>query len=438
MKKGIILEIDNEFVTLLTPEGEFLKTKREKKNYSIGEEIPLAPAYNNSFFTMTTKKAAVACIAAIMLLMFTFLPGLFQNDVYAYMTIDVNPSIELGMDDDLKVVELHGLNKEGKEVIKGISHWKNKSFDTVYRNIMTEIKQQGYMKKTKEIIVSTTVLKKEHKKKTTDQLEQQVKNNTRLEANKTLMVLETTEEERKEAKEHGISVGKYKKQILTEKKVKQNPTQQESNRQVIPVDKKEKTIQPSPKNDRTEVDSIQNENPIKNRTIEDLTTGIVEREKSFQKGNSAKSEDDSDPKEKQVQPRVRVQSKEEQKGNNKRPYYTPRLDKYSEYREKNRPFSSFEGKEKKEEKRQQYGQKKKQNQREQREKHKQQKNYHNLDHRKQNERKYDVYGSSKKNDALEYQSFGKGHLDLKGPSLKWEKRKNQQIKKGKQEVKEDD
>ncbi|MBK5445664.1 anti-sigma factor domain-containing protein [Peribacillus sp. TH24] len=43
MKKGVILSINKRFVTLLTPEGEFLKTKRQERTYEVGEEITFSP-----------------------------------------------------------------------------------------------------------------------------------------------------------------------------------------------------------------------------------------------------------------------------------------------------------------------------------------------------------------------------------------------------------
>jgi hypothetical protein len=39
MKKGIVMEIDESCLTLLTPEGEFLHARRQNQPYAIGEEI---------------------------------------------------------------------------------------------------------------------------------------------------------------------------------------------------------------------------------------------------------------------------------------------------------------------------------------------------------------------------------------------------------------
>ncbi|MCL6572409.1 MAG: anti-sigma factor domain-containing protein, partial [Bacillus sp. (in: Bacteria)] len=43
MKKGIVMDINDTFLTLLTPEGEFLRTKKQDHPYTIGEEIHFHP-----------------------------------------------------------------------------------------------------------------------------------------------------------------------------------------------------------------------------------------------------------------------------------------------------------------------------------------------------------------------------------------------------------
>ncbi len=39
MRRGIIVEKNKKFVTLLTPDGQFLKTKNDHRTCEIGEEI---------------------------------------------------------------------------------------------------------------------------------------------------------------------------------------------------------------------------------------------------------------------------------------------------------------------------------------------------------------------------------------------------------------
>ncbi|MFC0273536.1 anti-sigma factor domain-containing protein [Metabacillus herbersteinensis] len=44
MKRGVVVEENDDFVTLLTPDGQFLKTRNKKGEYVLGEEITFFPS----------------------------------------------------------------------------------------------------------------------------------------------------------------------------------------------------------------------------------------------------------------------------------------------------------------------------------------------------------------------------------------------------------
>lgn len=39
MKKGIIMEMDDSYLTLLTPDGEFCRAHKQDLPYTVGDEI---------------------------------------------------------------------------------------------------------------------------------------------------------------------------------------------------------------------------------------------------------------------------------------------------------------------------------------------------------------------------------------------------------------
>ncbi|MBT2605419.1 anti-sigma factor domain-containing protein [Bacillus sp. ISL-53] len=225
MKKGVILSVNKRFVTLLTPEGEFLKTKRQEREYEVGEEINFSPAKQNFTLAFSNihssfKKTAVLTIASTFLILFSILPSYFSGPVSAYMTIDVNPSIELELDDDLEVLKLTGLNEDGKLVIGQLKDWKGKDIKAVTNRIVETTKQLGYLKGNKQIVVSTTLMKKN--KELGKNLKEEIKEISEQDnVSKTKMkVIQATKSDRKQAREQGISTGKYLEKKLNEDKDK--------------------------------------------------------------------------------------------------------------------------------------------------------------------------------------------------------------------------
>ncbi|MEJ9231224.1 anti-sigma factor domain-containing protein [Peribacillus butanolivorans] len=225
MKKGVILSINKRFVTLLTPEGEFLKTKRQERTYEVGEEItfsPFKPKVTLSFssFHLSFKKKAVLSVAAALLILFSILPSYSSEHVSAYMTIDVNPSIELELNDQLEVLKLTGLNEDGKLVIDKLTNWKGREIKTVTNRIVETTKQLGYLKGNKQIVVSTTLLDRD--KKLDKNLKEEIKEiSEQGNVSQTKMkVIQATKTDRKQARKQGISTGKYVEKKLNEDKEK--------------------------------------------------------------------------------------------------------------------------------------------------------------------------------------------------------------------------
>jgi Anti-sigma factor N-terminus len=224
VKKGVILEIEGRFMTMLTPEGEFLRALNTEGRHQIGEEIyfyPVETAEKDGkglFSRLGARKkliaaAALACLLALSLVM----PFNNTSEVYAYMTIDVNPSIEMGVDKELSVVELHSYNQEGKELLSLMEDWKGKSAGYVTRKILSLAQQQGYLREHEEVIIAS-VLKKDVSKNSSEsqKLDSQVKNikETAEAENLEVKVVEATEGEREKAKEKGLTAGKFKEEEI--------------------------------------------------------------------------------------------------------------------------------------------------------------------------------------------------------------------------------
>ncbi|MEH7414834.1 anti-sigma factor domain-containing protein [Neobacillus drentensis] len=219
MKKGIIMEIDGAFLTLLTPEGEFLRTKKQDQIYSIGQEIHFFPSPNvqnrKSLFLLKnilTARSALVVMTALLVLFASFLPLYQDNKAYAYMSIDGNSSIELGVNKEMQVVKLTGFNKEGKQVISKMKNWKKKDVSKITQSILIEMKQSGLLDHNQPVIIST-VRSKEMDRQSEKDLQKNVDEIKSLAEKQELpmTVLKATQKDRKQAQNLGISTGKYQK-----------------------------------------------------------------------------------------------------------------------------------------------------------------------------------------------------------------------------------
>ncbi|RSD28249.1 anti-sigma factor domain-containing protein [Mesobacillus subterraneus] len=217
MRKGIILEINELYLTLLTPEGEFLRARKLQQDYQVGEEIHFFPEteivkrrkFNLSFIN-NMKARAVALSLAFLLVFTASLPLYQSSQVYAYMSIDVNPSVELAVNNDLKVLRLKGYNEEGKQIIQAVSGWEKQDAALVAEMILLEMEQEGYLKTRNDVVIAT-VHKGKVKDKIEKKLEQKISEIKQVTEEEEVVVhiYSGTTEDREEAKELGVTTGVY-------------------------------------------------------------------------------------------------------------------------------------------------------------------------------------------------------------------------------------
>lgn len=261
MKKGIVMDIDDAFMTLLTPEGEFLRTRKQNQPYAIGEEIHFFSIENHKPFTsiFPIKNSikfkpvwAVSLMAVFLILLGSFIPMYQNNKAYAYMSIDGNPSIELGVNKKMQVIEITGFNKEGKNVISYIHNWKNKDVSRLTQSILAEMKKEGYLKNNKIVIISTVRTNQAdsnaEKKLKENMIEiEQTVNKQKLELN----VFNGTEKDREKAHEQGLTTGKYQEnKIQTSINQKSSPSQPAES--ILPPGQLKKQVESGPAQNNNE------------------------------------------------------------------------------------------------------------------------------------------------------------------------------------------
>ncbi|MCR4366656.1 anti-sigma factor domain-containing protein [Bacillus amyloliquefaciens] len=278
MRRGIIVEKNKKFVTLLTPDGQFLKTKNDHRTCEIGEEITFEGetrmgrrASFFDFLKLRPFKLGVFTMTAIILFILILLPVFSDNKAYAYMTLDINPSIEMALNSKYEVIELTPLNYDAKQVISDIGDWKSSDFKEVISNIITDCSKHGYVKESKEILISTVyentddnTYKKGVKKQLADMTE-------KYKGTYQVQSLESDMETREKAKQEGMSTGSYIRRNEKKTEEKQPEKQTDGNE----TDQKD-----------TETDADQSEQPDTEKPAADEKTAPDEEKAAEKPGNN--------------------------------------------------------------------------------------------------------------------------------------------------------
>ncbi|MDQ0223697.1 anti-sigma factor domain-containing protein [Metabacillus niabensis] len=352
MKKGVVVELNDDFVTLLTPDGQFVNTVNKNGQYELGEEIAFFPALDESeqavtranyikskkrnimsYFDSKRAKIGTLSLIAIMVIIFTSIPFIQNDKVYAYMSIDINPSFEVSIDDKLRVISLDPLNEDAEQLMKKLPEWKEKQFDEIVDAILTQSKLDGYVYPGKEILITTVI--NENDTELHSKLEENIEEiqSSYEEKEMNVETIETDRETREKAQQQGISMGKYvqlKEKEKLEPKTEDNQAETTTNDEAESIEKKETskeqmptTVTPNVETNENVIQSNQTvKNQLENETKKDLNEvkndklqnetkeKLNEAKKKLKENNSNSSNKDK------VQPKQQPQAKPQQKQDN--------------------------------------------------------------------------------------------------------------------------
>lgn len=300
MKKGVILEIKERYVTLLTPDGEFMRTRKLQQDYQIGEELyfyPMEAEVGKTAKVLTSlrgMKGRLILLSLVMFLAVVLFPVYESRQAYAYMSIDVNPSIELGLNEKLLVVSMEAFNQEGEEIIDKMTDWKQERAVVVATQILNEMEGMGYLNQDREVLISTV----NSENQTVDiELEETVKEIQKVTVEEELVVtvLTATPEERENAVKQGISAGVYKQK---QEPINENSTSDKDDFKRDKVNKQETVKKGSSPEEHPSTNGQKNEKGRNNEQVHKKAEKDLEKEKNNGKesNNGNRKENSNNPK----------------------------------------------------------------------------------------------------------------------------------------------
>ncbi len=147
--KGIVLEKKDGHAVLVDKQGKFYKVK-DKNDIIVGTE------YERSMF-LRLNKGLVFKVSALMI---AATLGIFGYNAYAlpnaYVSLDINPSVELATNSFGTVIDVNPLNEDGEKLSEGLTLEGQKVEDAL-QNLIEEAKTEGYLDESLDNAVAVTV-----------------------------------------------------------------------------------------------------------------------------------------------------------------------------------------------------------------------------------------------------------------------------------------
>ncbi|WP_131100365.1 anti-sigma factor domain-containing protein [Bacillus sp. SYJ] len=239
MNKGIVMDIKKHSVIVLTPNGEFITCKRKGDSCMIGEEISFdeqeqkASRFSIPYF-LKPASLLVACFLCALL----FFYNQPEEKVFAYVSVDINPSLEVSVTKDLRVIDLRACNDDGRRILREMKRWENKHLQDVIRTIIKQSQEDKYLTNDKQVML-TAVAKDKSLEPQLERAMQELKKEYEIK-HITVEYQSSTMQVRENARKAGIGTGVYIKQeneknkSLTPPATPSNPVEKEEEVQSQP------------------------------------------------------------------------------------------------------------------------------------------------------------------------------------------------------------
>jgi len=140
---------------VLTPDGQFLRVRVPRRGWWPGEEV----SWGREPFAYLRPALVLACVLLLLLV-----PGglAYQRywalgPVVAYVSVDINPSLELGIDARERVCVARALNADGEKVLAGL-RYRRRSLEKVLSDLTLRAVEHGYLRSGDSGAVLVTVV----------------------------------------------------------------------------------------------------------------------------------------------------------------------------------------------------------------------------------------------------------------------------------------
>ncbi|WP_018931009.1 anti-sigma-I factor RsgI family protein [Gracilibacillus lacisalsi] len=211
--KGVVMEVQENQVVLMCDDGTFRNVPHDQHDIpAIGEYVTYR--VKKSPLLLGNRKQVLPLVALAAILLFAIMNvSLFQPQQPAYLlAVDINPSMELSLDEDLHVIEITGLNEDANRVIKDLDV-KGQGIDKVINEIVVRLKNDNYLSAdTPAIITATWIELQDHSISNNSRSVEEIFNHSlgenHVEAEMEVYV--ESEDYYKKAKEVDLSVNSYR------------------------------------------------------------------------------------------------------------------------------------------------------------------------------------------------------------------------------------
>lgn len=151
MRRGIVLARAGRSATVLLDGGEFVRVPAQ--GWDVGDEVSLPERLPERMRrrSMRAYGYAAGALAAVLALLPVLIPAA-SAQVVAYVSVDINPSVELGLGSSGRIVTASAIDGDGQKLLKTV-HLQGKTLPQAVLALLHTASHQGYLRQSRDVSV---------------------------------------------------------------------------------------------------------------------------------------------------------------------------------------------------------------------------------------------------------------------------------------------
>lgn len=212
MKQGLVTKVEKNFMIVKTEDSDIERIK-VRSNVQVGERISYTKKdIYKGFNTISYKQLTTSLSVLIVLALIGnyILSPFSNNEVFAVVSLDVNPGVKIEVNDDYEVLNIIGLPEVSSVIIP--KDYKNKTLSVVFDEMIGLATENGYLATGDSVVISYVAMEETNKDIITDISDFILKESNRF----TMVYIEGDASLLEEANDAEMTVGKkYLMDLLT-------------------------------------------------------------------------------------------------------------------------------------------------------------------------------------------------------------------------------
>ncbi len=208
MNKAVIMKLNKNYAIILTDDGNYQRIIL-KDHMSVGQKILFVKEdllEKQAKKTMTNKIVAISVVAVMLIAMFVGFD--FNTPVtFALISIDINPSLDIKIDEDQNVLEIIPLNNEAEDITDNQMIGQN--VFVVIDEIITNAEDLHYLTdENNHILISSADLDNDIDHTLAELITAHLENDLNINTNIKVIYIESDKETAEDSLDKGISLGR--------------------------------------------------------------------------------------------------------------------------------------------------------------------------------------------------------------------------------------